>query len=344
MNMSTLAAFALIVVAGIMNGSFALPTKHVSKWNFENIWLQYVVWTFLILPWVIMFFLAPQIFTVYSNTPPLMILVMILGGLLFGVGQCCFALSLNLIGFSLGFVINLGLSIFLGFSLPLAIQHPQQIMTPFGLITLSACILAVIGLILSNYAGNLHDKEKHELRSPEDKQKRLYGLGVILAIVAGLSSAGQNLSFSFTAQMQQYAIHLGATKMGAANIMWPGFLTCAFIPYALYMLYLMHKNKSFNKFSAKGTGIYYLFAIFMSIFYIGSVFFYSKASHIIGALGPLVGWPLFMVLIILVSTFWGWRSGEWSGCSIKVKHTLWLGLLGLVLSIAILGYSSVFHT
>jgi L-rhamnose-H+ transport protein len=42
----------LILIAGIISGSFALPTKHVAKWRFENIWLQYSLWAFVILPWV----------------------------------------------------------------------------------------------------------------------------------------------------------------------------------------------------------------------------------------------------------------------------------------------------
>jgi len=341
--MTMLTALILILVAGITNGSFALPTKHVHKWKFENIWLQYCIWTFLIIPWIVAYFLSPQIFEVYRQTPTIILTVMIIGGLVFGIGQICFALSINMIGIGLAFVINLGLSIMLGFLLPLVIQHPQQIFTRFGMITLGGCIFAVIGLILSNQAGNLHHKEKRELRNPETKSQ-LYSLGAILAIIAGLSSAGQNFSFSFTSQMQQFAIHMGTHHVGAATIMWPGFLFCAFIPYTSYMIFLHVKNRSFSNLTVPGTGIYYLFALLMGLFYYGSIIFYSKAAQIIGALGPLVGWPLFMALIILVSNYWGWRSGEWAGCSKKVKRTLWLGLACLILSIVVLGYSSLFHT
>ncbi|KPJ68049.1 MAG: hypothetical protein AMJ43_01155 [Coxiella sp. DG_40] len=341
--MTILTALFLILVAGIANGSFALPTKHVSKWKFENIWLQYCIWTFLIIPWIVAYFLSPQIFDIYMQTPTIILTVMILGGLVFGIGQICFALSINMIGIGLAFVINLGLSIMLGFLLPLVIQHPQQIFTPFGIITLGGCIFAVSGLILSNLAGNSHHKQKQEISDTETKS-RFYSLGAVLAVVAGLSSAGQNFSFSFTSQMQQFAIHMGAQHVGAATIMWPGFLLCAFIPYTSFMIFLHIKNRSFSNLKLPGTGIYYLFALFMGLLYYGSIILYSKASQIIGALGPLVGWPLFMALIILVSNYWGWRSGEWTGCSAKVKHTLWLGLFCLLLSIVVLGYSSVIHT
>lgn len=333
-------ALILIFIAGIINGSFALPTKHIPKWKFENIWLQYAFWAFVIFPWVAALFFMPQIFSVYANAPSYILWAMLLGGFVFGIGQMCFALALNMIGLGLGFVINLGLGIMLGFLLPLITQHPEQIFEPFGLITLLGGLFAVIGLLFSNHAGNMHHKEQHELLNPETKSRSMYVVGVILAILAGLSSAGQNFVFALTAPMQDLALQQGATQFGAANIVWPGFLICGFIPYALYMIGLGFKNKSFHNYVAKGTGKYYLFAIVMGLFWYGSLVFYSKAAQIIGSLGPIVGWPLFMVMIILVSSFWGWRSGEWSGSSSKVKKTLWTGLACLILAVIVLGYSS----
>lgn len=343
--MAIFTALTLVFFAGIINGSFALFTKHTKKWRFENIWLQYCIWTFLILPWVVAYFLSPQIFKVYEQAPPSMIVVMVVGGLIFGVGQIGFALAIDMIGIGLAFVINLGLSIMLGFLLPLVIQHPEYVLTPFGMVTLGGCLLAIIGLMICNKAGNLRDKAKRLAKQSNGEQYRaIYGIGVILAIVAGLSSAGQNFSFSYTSQMQQFATHLGTHHVGAATIMWPGFLFFGSIPYIIYMLSLHVRNKSFVNFRAQGTGIYYLFALFMGIFYYASVILYSKASALVGTLGPLVVWPLFMALIILASNFWGWRSGEWTGCSAKVKKTLWFGLVFLILSVIVLGYSSIVHT
>ncbi len=339
--MNIFTALVLVFFAGIINGSFALFTKHTKKWRFENIWLQYCIWTFLIIPWIVAYFISPQIFTVYENVPTIMLTVMIIGGLVFGIGQVGFALAIDMIGISLAFVINLGLSIFLGFLLPLVIQHPKFIPTPFGTATLFGCLLAIVGLIICNKAGNLRTKEKHS--TSETAKRGLYGVGVILAVIAGLSSAGQNFAFSYTSQMQDLAASLGMHHLGAATIMWPGFLFFGFIPYTIYMLSLHAKNKSFANFKLPGTRRYYLFALFMSIFYYGSIMLYSKASALIGSLGPVVGWPLFMALIILASNFWGWQSGEWDGCSAKIKHTLGLGLLFLILSVVVLGYGSTLH-
>lgn len=341
--MNIFIALILVLIGGVINGSFALPTKHVPKWKFENIWLQYAIWTFLILPWVIAYFISPQIFRVYENAPTNVLVIMAIGGVVFGVGQVFFALAMSMIGIGLAFALNLGLSIILGFLLPLVIQHPGQMFSPFGIVTLIGCIFAIIGLQLSYRAGKIHDLARRKLKSPEEVKSGRYGLGIILAIGAGLSSAFQNFSFSFTAPMQKLALSFGVHHVGAASIMWPGFLVCGFIPYALYMLFLHNKNKSFGNYKVKGTGAYYIFAFAMGVLYYTSVMLYSKASQLIGSLGPLVGWPLFMALIVLTSNFWGWRSGEWEGCSVKVKRTILSGLSFIVLAIIVLGYSSAFH-
>lgn len=343
--MNILLAFLFILMAGIVNGSFALPTKYVNKWKFENIWLQFAIWGFVILPWVITLILVPQTFQIYAATPSHLLIVILLGGLFFGIGQICFALSLNLIGLCLGFAINLSLGISLGFLLPLVFQHADKIMTPFGITTLAGTLLSVIGLIISNHAGILRDREKYKLQIAEQnntsKSNNKHKLGVILAVIAGFSSAEQNFVFSLTYSMQPLAASMGANDFGAANIIWPGFLACGFIPYALYTLYLLYKNKSFVNYRQSSTGKYYIFAFIMGLFSYSSLLFYSKASQLIGgSLGPLIGWPMFMALIILVSSFWGWRYKEWEGCGNKTKKVMKQGLMFLILAIAVLAYSS----
>lgn len=343
-------ALILIVIAGIVNGSFALPTKHVTKWKFENIWLQYAIWAFVILPWLFMYFLEPRILQIYAATPASLLWIMVIGGFIFGSGQICFALALDMIGLGLGFVINLGLGIGLGFLLPLVFQHPDQIVTPFGLVTLIGTTFAIAGLIVANRAGVLRDREKNKRSETKEEEltndigaENQHFTGVILAALAGLSSASQNFIFSLTYSMQQLATNMGANSFAAANIIWPGFLLCGFIPYAGYTLYLHYKNKSFACYAELGTTRYYFFAIIMGAFWYSSLVFYSKASQLIGAIGPIVGWPVFMVLIILVSSFWGWRHKEWEGCSTKVMQVMRRGLALLVIAIIVLGYSSSLH-
>jgi L-rhamnose-H+ transport protein len=333
---SDVISFSFFIFAGIINGTFAVFTKYTPKWKFENIWLQFVIWSFFLVPWIFAIFLVPQIFEVYTRAPLNLIFIMISGGIVFGIGQVCFALALHMIGIGLSFVLNIGIGIALGSLLPLIFQHRERILTMESFLIFIAVILSIIGIVLSNYAGKIHHKMRRKMEGVEEKHH--YVLGMFLAIIAGLASAGQNFSFSLTNQLQSLALKIGANQVGASIVMWPGFLTCSCIPYVIFMSFLFVKNKSFNLYFQKGIRKYYSYGVIMGVFWFGSLIFYSLGAAIVGKLGPVLGWPLFMVFIILASNFWGWREGEWHGCSKKTKHLMWSGLLFLIFSILLLAF------
>jgi L-rhamnose-H+ transport protein len=334
-----LSSLPLYLGAGLVNGSFATPTKYMKNWRFENIWLQHSLWAFIILPWLTILFLAPQILAVYHTASFKMMSFTLLGGLVFGIGQVASALAIYIIGIGLTFVICIGVSTVLGFLLPLIIQHPDKIMTPFGLVTLGSTLLAIFGFIVSTYAGKQRSKNS-ETEKANELLPRFYFAGVFLALLAGLFSAGQNICFALTGSLQTIAIDMGATQLGAAMIMWPGFLTVAFIPYAFYMIFLMNKNDSFTNYRSSNASKYYLLAFLMGLFWFSSLMFYSKACQLGGSMGPIIGWPIFMVIIILTSNLWSWLHKEWKGSGRKTLLSLFISLSLMVMSMIMLGISS----
>lgn len=336
--MPTLTALIYTIVAGIINGSFALPTKNLKQWQFENLWLNFSIWCFLILPWVIIFTTAPNALLFYQHIPAASLLILILGGSFFGLGQICFSECLPRIGMGLGFVINIGLSTGLGFLLPLIVLHGDKVFSPFGAVTLVGILFILGGLLLSYKAGkvrNHHAQKKSGL--PHNSQ---YHLGILFAVIAGLGSAGQNFTFAATSDLQGLALAFGLNHLAAAMIIWPVFLFFTFLPYACYMLYLHNKNKSFKNYQGAKTPINLFFAFLMGFFWYFSLVLYSQASLLIGALGPIVAWPMFMVLIILTSNFWGWRYQEWADCPPAGIRKILTAVSLLVIAVVILAYSA----
>jgi L-rhamnose-H+ transport protein len=333
-----IAALFMTIIGGIMNGSFALPAKYIKHWEFENVWLNYVVWAFLILPWLIIYFLDGNIWSIYNATSANSILILIIGGCLFGIGQICFAWALNKIGLGLGFIINIGLGTGLGLLLPLTILHTSNVFSAFGLTTLIALAFIIAGLILSYKAGKMRDA--HKPSEQISSSKKQYAIGVILAIFAGVFSAGQNLTFASTNEIQQIALNQGAAELAASTIIWPLFLLFAFVPYAIYMIMLHQKNKSGDVYLRPHLTRNMFLAFIMGAFWYGSLMLYSQASVLIGALGPVIAWPLFMVLIILTSSFWGWKHKEWEGAPKHAKSKALLSIGCLVLAILILAFAA----
>jgi len=338
MNMIVVNALLLAGFAGILNGSFALPTKNIKKWNFENIWLQYSIWAFLILPWVVAYFISPNIFKVYEATHFHYIVFMVIGGLLFGIGQIGLAFAITTIGMGLSLVICIGLATGLGFFLPFITFHADKLLTLLGFLTILGTILAILGLIFSTMAGGMRRKNKQTMG--KHQHSKHYNLGVFLAIIAGLFSAGENFTFALCVPMQKLASQMGVHALGAANIMWPGFLFFTFIPYAIYMIYLHNKKRALRLYKSTKTPLYFLLTIIMGAFWFSSLIFYSQSTQLIGSLGPVLAWPLFMAFIILMSNFWGWIYKEWKYCGKKAIRVLWLGLICLVASVIIFAISA----
>ena len=328
--------------AGIMCGSFALPIKHIKTWQFEHIWLGYAFWGFLIFPWLTIIALDPHVSQIYGEISSKMWLIILTGGFLFGAGQICFALALNFIGLGLGFLINIGLGTVLGFLLPLFTLHVNRILSFPGMVALTSMFLIVLGLLVSYRAGSQRDKEKQQALkiSSQPFKKSVYSLGILLAVFAGVFSAGQNYTFALTNHIQLVALTSGIDSSASSIIIWPPFLTCSFIPYASYMLFQHYKNKSFHVYRQPKLFFNHFSVIIMGGFWFGSLALYSKASLLMGVFGAIIAWPLFMVLIILMSNFWGWKHHEWQDCQPTVKRNALLAIVLLVAAVIILAYSA----
>ena len=347
-SVSTLViALILTVLAGFFNGSFATPTKYMDKWKEENIWLFFPLLTFLILPWIYIFIIAPNILSIiaqinfYSQILPL-----IIGGVVFGIGMVCFSVAFRLIGLGLNFVVNISIGTACTALIGL-VQNPHLFGSGYSYLQILGVIIFIIAVILGAAAGGARDKNKkaHGAKEhSEDKSHVKTGyvvLGVVLATAAGIGSACQGVTYVITnPAIVEVAKASGVGGLAANSVAWIILFSCACVPYVLYFLFLNIKNRSFGCFSVSGTGKYWIFLLIMGLTYWFSLVFFSGANSIIGGkLGPTIAWPLFMVFIILTSNFWGWVSGEWKDAGAKAIKRIWISIILFVVAVVVFSYS-----
>ena len=77
----------------------------------------------------------------------------------------------------------------------------------------------------------------------------------------------------------------------------------------------------------------------MAVFWFGSTLLYGLGAGQLGAWGLILGWPLFMSLIVITATTLGVLTGEWKGCGPFPIRMQWAGVTVLVLAIFILARS-----
>ena len=296
--MSTEKEMLLFVVAGLMNGSFVVSSKYVKNLTLEKVWSYHSIIGLAILPWIAIFLYKPTIFQYYSYLNPLSLLTIILGGFIFGMGQVCFAYAIEKIGIALSFTINLGLGIVLGSVFVLFYRNVH--FSTDGLLVILSILIILIGLTL-NYYSNINTHYKVY-------KKKSYQAGWILALVTGMTSGLQNITFIVVAFPHKHQIHHLSSFW-----VWPPFLLSASIPMFIGFL---HRNRQYtakltnNNFNLASVMRNLLLIILMGVLFSGSLFIYSLGMDNLKPQIQVVGWPTFMVSIIITSQLWGWIYKE----------------------------------
>ncbi|MDE3178950.1 MAG: hypothetical protein KGM47_04745 [Acidobacteriota bacterium] len=333
----------LSIIAGVVNGSFATPTKFAKKWMWENIWSVWGVAAMFVLPWILVFFTIPHSGALYSGIGAGQIWLLALFGAGFGLAQIFFGLGIAAVGIALNFAIAIGISTAFGSIVPFLSKHADKAFTSEGYFFFLGIILMLIGIVLSAVAGREKEKKLHAEAPPSSsngvKKSMSFAAGLTLCILAGLGSPLGNFGLAFCTPTVNRAVELGASLTNKYNAIWAPLYTASLVPYIIYCIYLWRKNHSFHLFAEKGTGINWIYGIIMAVLWMGSSAIYGVAASRIGDMGPVLGWPLFMSVIIITSSVWGFLTGEWKGAGRKSVNAMLLGIVFLIAGFVILAYS-----
>ncbi|MBV9302994.1 MAG: hypothetical protein JOY62_16200 [Acidobacteriaceae bacterium] len=341
--MSASGGVLLALVAGILNGSFATPTKYASRWRWENVWALWAVVAFFVVPWTIAFMTVPHLGAVYAAAQTATLLKVIGFGAAYGIAAVCFGLGVDAIGIALNFAIALGLSTVVGSLVPLVSIHPEEILAAKGLAVEAGIAIVLLGIIVCAIAGKAKERElAASVRSQEavTRNPARFKTGLIFAIIAGVGSPFLNFGLAFGGPLLSRAADEGASTASQPNVIWPLMLTATLVPYLAYCAYLWRKNGSFRLFTLPGTASYWMLGALMGVLWMSSIAIYGTASASMAEMGPVLGWPLFMSAIIITSNVWGFATGEWRGVRQGTISIVSGGMVLLIFGFCILAWSS----
>ncbi|MBV8817122.1 MAG: rhamnose/proton symporter RhaT, partial [Acidobacteriaceae bacterium] len=103
MNSALQAGLALILLAGLCQGSFMVPTKGMRGWAWENYWFIFACTAYLLAPWLLAFATIPRLVDVYSGANGSTLAAVALFGVAWGIGALTFGLGVDSLGLALGF-------------------------------------------------------------------------------------------------------------------------------------------------------------------------------------------------------------------------------------------------
>ena len=302
----------LILVAGLINGSFVIPEKFSRNIHPKRVWFFHSIIGFSIIPWMILFSTTPSNLQIYFSLNFQSWLTLCLGGIIFGLGQVCFFNAIQKIGIAKSFAVNLSMGVILG-SMYVVISQGQLFSYQGSTVTISVALI-IFGIIF-NYVSNRAKKEKKDIT------------GWFFIAFAGVASGIQNIVF--------YKLSIAHLNNDVSLFwIWPPFLLCAALPM---LLYFFNVGEALNKerIKTKKTEKLINFSLIslMGVFFTGSLYFYSKGMALLTPAQKSIGWPLFMISIIIASQFWGMFFNEHKN---EIKIYKLISILCLFIAIMIL--------
>jgi len=327
---------AVVVLAAMLNGSFAAPMKRMSGWHWENSWLLFAFSGLFVIPWIVTFATVPKLIDVFRGTSLGTVVRVVLFGIAWGTGATLFGLGISRVGMALGFALILGITASFGSLFPLIILHPEQLTDRRGLGLILGTVVMTFGLIFLARAGRIRERDLSKTSSGSG-----FTVGLLICVFSGIFSSMLNFSFLFGDELRLRALYTGANAAMAANPIWALTVTGGFFANLVYCVFLLNRNQTWSVYREHRSPACWLLGISMGLLWFTGTVLYGVGAAWLGSLGGIIGWSIFMTLDIIVAVFWGAVSGEWKGASRRAITYCWVGIGVLLLSIGVISAANV---
>ncbi|MCW5980911.1 MAG: hypothetical protein KIT09_22715 [Bryobacteraceae bacterium] len=332
MNQPELAAGLLLAVAsGMGNGLFTTPMKLIRRWNWENIWLVFILVACLAMPILIA---SGDSGPVLEASPAAPVAYAFTFGFAWGFGAIFFGLSVHRLGVSLANSLVIGLSSALGSLVPLIIGGNLRFDRSQAALFLGVATF-LVGVWLCGEAG-----KRRERSAPARTQGSGLVAAYALCVAAGIMSAVFNIGYSLALPIADAGERLGFSRFAATNVIWLLMLGGGAIPNIAYCAYLLRRNGTVPLFFKSEPGRSWSLGIAMGLLWGGSIFLYGAATPRLGAIGPSIGWPLSLAVGLVVANSMGVLLGEWKTAPPQSRRLMAAGIGTLLVAIVLCAISS----
>lgn len=335
---------SLAILSGVMNGTFTLPMRFLGRWSWENVWALFIAVSCLAMPVLVATATVSHLRDVVSASPPHAVWIALGTGFAWGFGAIMFGQGVSALGIAMGNTLVLAISASLGSFLPILVLAPQRLTQPQGKAIVLGTAVGIAGIILCGYAGLRRERsqknQQASVRGEMVGKARPFWAGLILCAGAGLLSAVFNIGYSSAQEVVESAERLGNSAFAGSNVVWVLMLSSGAVANLLFCGYLFRTNRSWTKYRTAGAAPLYGLAILMGLLWGGSIFVYGAAAPRLGQLGPAIGWPLSLVVGLLVANLCGLATGEWKFSAAGDRAWMITGLAVLLIAISTLGWSS----
>jgi L-rhamnose-H+ transport protein len=305
-------------------------------------------------PWIVAYWTIPDLLIVLRESPKDACLYCMGFGLLWGVGNLTFGMSVRYLGMALGYAVALGFCMTFGTLIP-PVYHGlfgseedwaklvELFTTASGLAVLTGVGVCLAGIAICGLAGMSKERELTDEQKRESVAEFALGRGFVVASVSGVLSACFAFGLAAGKPIADTAIDHNAQTLYSNNAALVVILIGGFASNAAWCLFLNCRNRTFGDYVtgpiAQQIRNYFLSTLGGVIWY-GQFFFYGMGTTKLGEKYDFSSWSIHMAFIIVFSNLWGIVFHEWRGASRRTKRLVWGGILTLVASTIVIGFGN----
>jgi L-rhamnose-H+ transport protein len=202
--------------------------------------------------------------------------------------------------------------------------------------------VSLLGIVLVGMAGMSKEKELPEEEKKKSVAEYNFKKGMLVALFSGLMSAALGFGLVGGPTIEKLAL----TTQPVTPLAWAGMpvlviaLLGGFTVNFLWCLFLNAKNKTFGDYTKKGAPLVpnVIFGAIAGAIWVCQFVAFKTGEPQMGS-QSYVGWAVLMASSIMFSGALGLMLGEWKGTSSRTRGLLGLGLVVLLGSAVLSGYS-----
>ena len=338
---------AWALLGGFFLGTFALPSKYIKGYAWENTWGAFFFFGMLIVPVGFAALTVNDLWATFGEVSGGIIFGVMALSFLWGCGFCCWGYGLSMVGLSLGYALTMGTMALVGSMLPFFLGSADMLPTTGGRTVVVGILICILGVGVNGYAGMQREKSEASQETSGRKKKSMLA-GLCVCVLAGLLSSGLNIAFHVGNKIGKIA---DISRDQFNNPQWAADLstwTLVFLGGLLssvgFSCILLFRNKTWKGFRCAGSSKNLLFAAIMAAGHFACIFFYGLGATTLGELGTSVAFAIFQSSSIIIGNGLGFFTGEWANASGKSKGWLVAGLTVLILGIVVVSYGNYMIT
>jgi L-rhamnose-H+ transport protein len=333
-----------IAIGAFSSGSFAIPFGKIRDWKWETYWLIYSFGAYILFPLASCLIFAPGFINIYRGVPPDILWKVFLLGIVYGIGNLSFGLSLRYLGISLGYALSLGLMLAIGTLIPPLLDGRLKIMieSSGGNLLIAGVLVSGVGIALSGWAGLLKDK----IISDADKRKNIseFNLirGILAAILVGITGSAMSLGFEQGIPLADYAAKSGVDSLFITMPVMLLLLSGTMVTTIIWCIWLGFRNKSLMDYLRSSSfaklAFNYSFSLLAGLLWFSQFILFGMGKSKMGKF-TFTSWGILMALTIVFATLWGLYRKEWKGAPVKIYLLMIISMIIIIGSSFMIGIS-----